>query len=60
METLTTSDWDFILESLKYTKMKFDDYKQYPSQEYKQKIIDEAAFVMQKVQQVRKGIKTLN
>ena len=35
--TLTTEDWEMILESLKYTKLKFEDYEKYPSYEYKQK-----------------------
>ena len=48
-EELTMEDLLFIQESLKYTKDKFENYEKYPSYEYKQKRVDEAATVLGKV-----------
>jgi hypothetical protein len=39
---LSSADWTFILESLKYTKIKFEGYEGYPSQEFKLGRIEEA------------------
>ena len=61
MENLTLSDLDFILESLKYTKHKFENYpigeKGYPSYEYKEKRIEEVNRVILKVQELGKSLK---
>ena len=54
---LTQQDLEFILESLKYTKLKFEDYQKYPSYEYKQGRIKEVQDVMAKVKDILKEIK---
>jgi membrane-bound lytic murein transglycosylase MltF len=54
---LTQQDLEFILESLKYTKLKFEDYQQYPSYEYKQERIKEVQDVMSKVKDILKETK---
>ncbi len=55
LDTLTIEDLSFIKESLKYTKLKFEDYQTYPSYEYKQKRIQEAAEVLNKVSNIIKA-----
>jgi len=54
MENLTKSDWEMISESLEYTKVKFEEYQKYPSQEFKQKRIDEVVKVIAKVKKLKK------
>ena len=51
---LNVSDLEFIIESLRYTKMAFEDYEKYPSYEYKQKRIKEAQDVIDKVIRLKK------
>ncbi|WP_452225588.1 hypothetical protein [Lacinutrix chionoecetis] len=51
---LTNSDLEFILESLKYTRMAFEDYQQYPSYDYKLKRINDANEVILKVEKLKK------
>ena len=46
---LTPQDLEFILESLKYTKIKFEEYKDFPSFEFKQKRVKEVDDVIAKV-----------
>jgi hypothetical protein len=55
--TLTMSDIDFILESLKYTKLKFENYQGYPSQEYKQERIKTVIDLIAKVNEIKKELK---
>lgn len=50
---LNVSDLDFIRESLRYTKMAFEDYQKYPSYEYKQKRIKDAQNVIDKVRHLK-------
>ena len=45
-----------ILESLKYTKLKFEEYDKYPSCEYKQKRIDEVNELIAKIKLLKKQI----
>lgn len=52
-EKLTNSDLEFILESLKYTRMAFEEYQKYPSYEYKQKRINEVNEVILKVKKLK-------
>jgi membrane-bound lytic murein transglycosylase MltF len=54
---LTQQDLEFILESLKYTKLKFEDYQQYPSYEYKQGRVKEVQDVMSKVKDILRETK---
>jgi len=53
-EKLTPQDLEFILESLKYTKLKFEEYKDYPSNEFKQQRVKEVHDVIAKVKAVLK------
>ncbi|UKN02235.1 hypothetical protein K6119_01720 [Paracrocinitomix mangrovi] len=55
MEKLTKSDWQMISESLKYSKLKFEEYQNYPTQEFKQKRIQEVVDVNAKVNSIRKN-----
>ena len=55
LELLTLEDLSFIKESLKYTKLKFEDYQGYPSYEYKQKRVQEAAEVLNKISDIIKA-----
>lgn len=50
---LDIKDLELILESLKYTKLKFQDYTKYPSQDFKQKRIDEVNAVIDKVKALK-------
>jgi len=51
---LTKTELSVILESLKYTKLKFEEYQGYPSQEFKKDRINEIVAVMNKVKQLQK------
>ncbi len=57
----TVSELNFILESLSYTKLKFENYpigaNGYPSYEYKQKRLQDVGEVIDKVRQVKKSLK---
>lgn len=53
---LTPEDWDFIQESLKYTKIKFEEYDRYPSNDFKQERIDFVNKVSEKVAQIKKNL----
>lgn len=53
---LTLEDIDFILESLKYTRDKFENYE-YPSYEFKRKRLDDVEMIISKVSAIRKEIK---
>jgi len=55
MISLTVHDLDFILESLKYTRHKFENYE-YPTYEYKQQRIDEVNEVIVKVGNLKKEL----
>jgi hypothetical protein len=56
MGELTVNDLSFILESLKYTKLRFEEYpigeKGYPSYEYKQKRLEDVNNVIAKVKEL--------
>lgn len=62
MINLTGEELNFILESLNYTKLKFENYPigpgGYPSYEYKQKRLEEVASVVEKVRQLKKHIQS--
>jgi len=58
MENLTIADLTFIQESLKYTRLKFEDYQGYPSYEYKLNRIDEVNKVATKVNAILKELKS--
>lgn len=52
-EELNKNDLAFIIESLKYTILRFEEYD-YPTQEYKQQRIEEARTVLAKVDKLKK------
>ena len=52
---LTNEDLDFILESLKYTKMKFEDYQGYPSEEFRHSRIKAVNDVADKIRVIKKN-----
>jgi hypothetical protein len=55
--TLSLADLQLIKESLLYTKLKFEDYANYPSQDFKQKRIEEASAVLARVNELIKEVK---
>lgn len=55
---LTLEDCDFILESLKYTRLNFEEYQKYPSYEYKQKRIGDVNDVIAKVRELKASLKS--
>ena len=61
MEKLSSEDWSVILESLKYTKLKFENYPVgkdgYPDYEFKQRRIQQVIDVMKKVSDIAKSKK---
>jgi tRNA A-37 threonylcarbamoyl transferase component Bud32 len=57
MIELNAVDLQLILESLKYTKLKFEEYQGYPSYEYKQQRISEVNDVIAKIQTLKKSAK---
>ena len=50
---LTIEDLDFILESLKYTKLKFEEYELYPTPEYKRARIDAVTDLIIKLERLK-------
>lgn len=54
---LSKSDISMILESLKYSRHKFEEYQKYPTHEYKQKRIHEVDEVMSKVYKIQQEMK---
>lgn len=51
---LSTKEWELILESLKYSKLKFEDYDKFPSVDYKQKRIDEINQLINKIKSFKR------
>lgn len=52
-EDLTKEDLDFILTSLDYTRLKFENYQDYPTYELKQKQLDRVEEVIAKVRKLK-------
>lgn len=46
---LTLDDFKVILESLKYSKQRIEDYRDHPSYEFKRQQVERVAKVMEKV-----------
>ncbi len=59
MDSLTQTEYAFILESLGYTKLKFSNYAHYPSYEYKRARIAEVEALIDKVRALRNAHKGL-
>ena len=53
---LTPQEIDFILESLRYTKLSIENHEKHPSYEHKRKKLDEVENVIAKVQEMKKKI----
>lgn len=51
---LNSQDWEMILESLKYSKTRFEEYQGYPSYEFKQKRINEIEQLIAKIKNLKK------
>ncbi len=49
MKHLTKEDFNVILESLRYTKVKFEEYSGYPSSDFKARRIEEVIQIINKV-----------
>lgn len=46
---LTEHDWKMILESLKYTKKRFEEYDEYPDIKFKKERVDEVDQLIKKI-----------
>jgi hypothetical protein len=55
--TLSLEDVNTILESLKYTRLKFEDYQGYPSHEFKQGRVNGVNDVIIKVEAIKSEMK---
>ena len=55
-DELSLADLDFILESLSFTKIRFDQY-QWPNYEQRRERIDQLETVVQKLRAYRKRLK---
>jgi len=51
---LSREEIDGIIESLRYSKMKFEAYQYYPSSEFKQKKIDFIQGIIDKFREAKK------
>lgn len=54
INNLTPQEIAMILESLSYTKLKFEEYDKYPSFEFKQKRVKEVNDLILKIKKIRK------
>ncbi len=54
MDQLTSEEKQLILESLRYTKLKFESYEGYPSTEFKQKRVNEVNNLIMKLKAIFK------
>ena len=52
LNRLTRSDYDLILESLRYTKERFQAYDRYPSEEFRQSRIADVGSVIEKIREM--------
>ena len=49
MSNLTFEDWNLILESLKYTKIRFEEYQGYPSPDFKKERVEGVSKLIEKI-----------
>ncbi len=52
---LSSQDWKMILESLKYSKLKFEECDKYPSADYKHKRVEEVTQLIIKIKSLKKN-----
>ncbi len=55
-EQLNDSDFDVIVDSLKHYKMNIENYKDYPSYEFKQKQLQRVESAMRKIKTLRQNL----
>jgi len=55
LEKFSIKEITMILESLSYTKLKFEEYEKYPSYEYKQQRVKEVNDLILKIKELRKN-----
>jgi hypothetical protein len=48
-KTITPKELEMILESLEYSKRKFEEYDKYPSKEFKQERINQINLLISKI-----------
>ena len=53
---LTKQEWGLLFQSLRYTKMAFEDYSDYPSYEFKCERINEVNNLVAKLRQLRRKL----
>lgn len=53
---LSIDDIDVILESLKYSKLRIEEYQTYPSYEYKQQRLTMISDVVEKLRNLKKAL----
>jgi hypothetical protein len=51
---LTDEDWDLILESLGYTKKRFEEYDKYPTYDFKQEQIERVTQLISKIKSIKR------
>lgn len=55
-QELNLKDLKIIQESLEYTRIKFEEYDKYPSNEYKKQRISEVNSVLEKIRSMKKSL----
>lgn len=56
----TPEEIQIVIESLRYTKLKFEEYQHYPSYEYKQQRIHELSQLIEKLRKSKKEMQHAN
>lgn len=51
-DLLSDEDWKMILDSLSYTRLKFEDYDKYPTEEYKRQRIQEVSDLISRIRKL--------
>jgi hypothetical protein len=51
----TSEEWNLIFESLKYTKIRFEEYSAYPSEDFKRARVEEVNKLLEKIRKLTKG-----
>lgn len=54
LDKISIKDLELILESLKYSKIKFEEYDKYPSNEFKTQRINEINELILKIKSLKK------
>lgn len=51
-DLLSNEDWKMILDSLSYTRLKFENYDKYPTEEYKRQRIQEVSELISRIREL--------